>query len=545
MKSLLYSVIIISLFSYSCVQLSPVVQGGGSEVEVVGTAYFENGEEASYTQVKLIPVDYDAASMESIPDSMLDTSDAHGRYSFRGVEPGSYNIQAVHLSKRTRFLLTGITVSDDTVFAPSGILHKPGSIRLLLPETKISSDDYVNIPGTDIAAFTKGEEEVILDSVPAGIIPQIRYINDGSVVFTKFNVTVLSDDTITIANPLWKYSHPVFLNTSRSGADIKGDVYNFPVLVRLDKANFDFSQAKPDGSDIRFTKSDYSTLEHEIEHWDQSSYQAEIWVRVDTLFGNDSLQWIMMYWGNEDAQDRSNAAAVFDTASGFQGVWHLAGDQNEYDATANSYDGVAYGMAEEAVGGIIGKARPFDGTSSYIKIPNTANSKLNFPENGTYSVSAWVNLDTLDLAYRTIISKGYYQYYMRVTCMLTDKPLWEFVEFDQSLNWKSSTVPATAKQWVYLTGVKKGSSQYLFCNGELVDSVTTDYPNMLSRNTSSDISIGGFLDEVTFPTAEGYCFFKGKIDEVRIQNTACSEDWVRLCYMNQRSDNRLVVFQSH
>ena len=129
--------------------------------------------------------------------------------------------------------------------------------------------------------------------------------------------------------------------------------------------------------------------------------------------------------------------------------------------------------------------------------------------------------------------------------MLTDKPLWEFVEFDQSSNWKSSTVPASAKQWVYLTGVKKGSSQYLFCNGELVDSVTTNYPNMLSRNTSSDISIGGFLDEVTFPTIEGYCFFKGKIDEVRIQNTACSEDWVRLCYMNQRSDNRLVVFQSH
>ena len=85
----------------------------------------------------------------------------------------------------------------------------------------------------------------------------------------------------------------------------------------------------------------------------------------------------MMYWGNEDAQDRSNAAAVFDTASGFQGVWHLAGDQNEYDATANSYDGVAYGR----LSGIIGKGS-FDGTSSHIKMPNTANSKLNFPENG-------------------------------------------------------------------------------------------------------------------------------------------------------------------
>ena len=106
-------------------QLSPVVKGGGSEVEVVGTAYFENGEEASYTQVKLIPVGYDAVSMESIPDSMLDTSDAHGRYSFRGVEPGSYNIQAVHLSERTRFLLTGIAVSDDTALPHQELFRTP------------------------------------------------------------------------------------------------------------------------------------------------------------------------------------------------------------------------------------------------------------------------------------------------------------------------------------------------------------------------------------------------------------------------------------
>ena len=37
-------------------------------------------------------------------------------------------------------------------------------------------------------------------------------------------------------------------------------------------------------------------------------------------------------------------------------------------------------------------------------------------------------------------------------------------------------------------------------------------------------------------------FFKGKIDEVCLASTARSADWIRLCYMNQNTEDRLVTF---
>jgi len=117
------------------------------------------------------------------------------------------------------------------------------------------------------------------------------------------------------------------------------------------------------------------------------------------------------------------------------------------------------------------------------------------------------------------------------------------VEFNETAKWQTSTFPATGGQWTLLTGVRQGSRQFLYSNGVLVDSITEVWQNAVSRNTSNDLSIGKFLHEVTVPINDGYCFFKGSIDEVRICSVARSVDWIKLCYMNQRPDNRLVNFR--
>jgi hypothetical protein len=38
-------------------------------------------------------------------------------------------------------------------------------------------------------------------------------------------------------------------------------------------------------------------------------------------------------------------------------------------------------------------------------------------------------------------------------------------------------------------------------------------------------------------------FFKGMIDEIRISNVAYGPDWIKLCYMNQKAQDALVVFK--
>ena len=38
-------------------------------------------------------------------------------------------------------------------------------------------------------------------------------------------------------------------------------------------------------------------------------------------------------------------------------------------------------------------------------------------------------------------------------------------------------------------------------------------------------------------------FVNGIMDEIRIEGTPRTAAWIRLCYMNQRNDDRLVVFK--
>jgi hypothetical protein len=547
---------VFAAFFFTCGRLSTQDGGGGSEVEVVGRVYFPNGDPAVRTQVKLIPRNHNAVTEGQIGDSLIDTSDANGTYAFKGVTPGWYNMLAVHLTQRTRLFITGIEVAPaDTTPIPSGILLQPGAIRLLLSPDGNRFDGYAFIPGTDIAGYpSKDASEVMLDSVPAGKIPEVRFIITGdSSTVTKMDVVVNPGDTTTIANPSWKYAQQLRLNTSASGANVGGDVRDFPVLIRLNATNFDFSQALADGSDIRFTKTNNTFLPYEIERWDATNWQAEIWVKVDTVQGNDSAQTIVMYWGNPAATGSTNGNAVFDTASGFQGVWHLneRGNEVALDATGNHYDGMAYGMQGfTANPGAIGYARAFDGASSYITMPNTASGKLNFQQNGNYTVCAWVSLDTFDNASHCIVSKGYEQYYLRMTYISTTfppAPKWEFVEFaeiNNMGNWRTSTYGATAKQWTYLVGVRQGERQLLYCNGDLADSTTEIWQNTVSRNTANNLSIGKFWKPVNVPIPnEGYDFFKGSIDEVRILSKAQSRDWIRLSYMNQRGNDKLVQFK--
>jgi len=532
-----------------CTSTSPVSQGGGgSEVEVIGYVYFSDDYPAPSTQVKLIPRDYDASQTGLHSDLMVDTSNSQGCYIFKGVAPGTYNVQAVQLSQRTRLLVTGVEVAGDTTTVPSTVLRKPGTLRILFPESAVYNSSII-LTGTDIAVqVQKGSKNIVIDSVPVGTLPEIRYMVNDSETISRRNVVIVPSDTTTIVNPAWNNLQKIELNTSATGAGVTGDIEGFPVLIRLTADNFNFSQTNVSGNDLRFTTSRGALLPHEIELWDSAAGQAAVWVKVDTLYGNNSTQSITMFWGNPEATAVANSAAVFDTAEGFEGVWHLGEETGDSitDATPNRYNGVSPVNARPKVdNGVLGQGRYFDGSDDFITMPGTAGSSLDFAENDTFSVSAWVMLDTLDKMPHVIVAKGYYQYFLRCTYFPTDAPLWEFSEFNTANSWQACTTAAVAKKWSFLTGIRMGSRQFLYLNGSLVDNTPSNYESVtLSRNTSDDLTIGKFLDMVNISTGvNSYCYYKGTIDEVRISRGANSADWIRLCYMNQRTDDRLVVFK--
>lgn len=520
---------------------------------VSGAIRNNDSSPAPNTVVRLIPDEYNPVTDSSGGGSFIDTTDNNGFYRFSRVAAGRYVVLARNRIAATSFLVRNVISNNDSLTtAPEGTLSRSGSISADFSLAGAAAGGYVYIPGTDITASIGSDGSAVLADVPPGTITAVILAsgNNEKRNVLRNEIVVAADAVVIIDQPLWKYRSRFGLNTTPAGADVAGNVYNFPVLVRLNSGNFNFSQARGDGGDLLFTGNSNVVLPFEIERWDAGAMHAEMWVKVDTIRGNDSVQSITMYWGNPDAALQSTSGGVFDTADGYLGVWHMGDNAPDSvrDATVNRYSGGSPDTASPAVAeGAIGDCRLFDGKSDFITMPNTAAGKLNFPESGQYTVSAWVLLDTLDGASHCIVSKGYEQYYLRSTYISKNltfaTPLWEFVEFGETVKWQTSTSTASSRQWSLLTGVRQGGRQLLYCNGVLVNSTIEGWQNAVSRNMSNDLFIGRFAKAVTVPISEGYCYYRGSIDEVRIISASQSPDWVRLCYMNQRPDDRLTVFK--
>jgi len=508
---------------------------------VISSFINNDGTIAVNTIVMLTPAAFNVET-DSAGSVQTRITDAQGTCMFTRVAKGTYSLEAVHGQIGTRTMISNFQViADSGIFiTPTDTLRIPGSIKVEIPDDADRTTGYVFIPGTHYAQpWPATGDYAVIDSVPAVTLPSIWYGDKIGLLpkVIRYAVKIVSNKQTVIAMPAWRYARTLVLNTAVSGADVAADVYNFPVLIRLTGSTFIFSQAHNGGADIRFMKSDTTPLAHEIEQWDSSGSKAVVWVRVDTMYGNNATQSITMLWGNSSAVSESNSAAVFDTINGFQGVWHLgqAGGTTAIDATANKYDGTPYNMSSSSlVPGQIGDCQKFSGDSSYFTMNGTASSKLNFEKDGIYSVSAWVYADTFDLKKHAIITKGDNQYSLEHL----DSKEWEFAEYKDLTGWEATRSNADMKTWTHVAGVRVGAKQYLFINGICTDSSFEMYPDTDPRNTGFDVMIG----RTKTLTNDYTLFFKGKIDEVRITNTTPGNDWFRLCYMNQKEQDALVKF---
>lgn len=520
-----------------CSSPLPISSGSSSET-VIGKVVSEDGKPVPATIVTLYPENYDPVVGTGQSSINFDTTNDHGAFSLPVPDVSlRYTIVAVQNTARTRALITGIAISADTTSIANAVLRVPGAISVMTPANADIQNGYFFIPGTGIKTDLAGRSgTIVLDSVPAGTIPEVRYaVKNGAVQQTvRFNIQVFSGDTARIFHPYWRYSRPLYFNTTPSGAGVGAAVTDFPVLVRLTKDIFDFSGAQAAGGDIRFTKQDGAELGYELERWDAGGGAADIWVRVDTIFGNDSAQNIVMYWGNLAAAGASGGAMVFDTAIGFQGVWHMADAGNDlaHDATINGFNAAPSGMtAASAVPGIIGLAREFDGKTSFFTVSGSASGALNFGENGPFTLSAWVFADSLDNGFHEIISKGDLDYGME----LHNINKWEITDFLDASGWQTVRSPATAQTWKYIVGVRDNAMEYLYVDGVLAsDSIALR--DSTGRSSALDVYIGRLADASSR-------YWNGAIDEVNMADVARSADWIKLSYMNQKAVNKLVEFR--
>jgi hypothetical protein len=530
--------------------------GGGSDLPdtrtVAGRLYSANGAPAADAIVRLIPSTYDPVVDNLLPDSLSGATDEIGRYFLHVTGVGVFNILSYSALQRTRSFIAGVDVSTDSVEVRPDTLKTPGAIRVFLFPDLDTINGYVYLPGTFFWARLRNGTATI-DSVPAGLIPAICYANSkdstkNRVVRTNFRIS--SGETAIIADfSSWNYSKKIYLNTTPSGAGITGLVTDFPALVRLTSSNFDFSQAQSDGSDLRFGKPDNTPQPFEIERWDSAAQKAEIWVKLDTVYGNDSTHFITMYWGGPAAGSTgspqgsaivslSNGAAVFDTANGFQGVWHLDEDpvnvsNSIKDQTAHGYNGTPHGAMTglSSVDGIAGKAESFDGIDDYIVIPR--------PIQDDFTIGFWMKADTNsptatqwwggdglvdgDVGQKQDADFG--------VTYLNNRPAFGTCCNDTTLE---ADVTVNDAQWhnVVVTRDKANGAKAIYVDGRLSGTQTG---TTLSLTGPDSLGIGKVLANTTA--------FRGNLDEIQISGVVRSADWIKLSYMSQKAVGALVTIK--
>jgi len=329
----------------------------------------------------------------------------------------------------------------------------------------------------------------------------------------------------------WKYKAAVDVNIQSLGL---GQIVlrGFPLLIRLDKGNFNFSEAAADGRDLRFALPG-RLLDHEISRWDTAAEKAEVWVRIDSIRGDTAFTPLQMYWGNPYAAPVSDAAKVFPPSAGHNAVWHLSengrGNSGEFKDATGRYHGTGAGgdlpKGPRRAEGVVGHGQVFNssGKQNSIDVPRS------FDPGETWRFQGWVRSDgTTNGAFFAKI----------------DQPSAGEMRF--GLDVENGTRLALRRIGAHnVTGIYLPKGNYVHLGVVYDGRVATFYVDGFLRETSQPWTQGTDAGAAVCLGSAGsggsQYAFTGSLDEIWFASGTRSAAWTRLSYENQRVGGYLVT----
>jgi hypothetical protein len=308
----------------------------------------------------------------------------------------------------------------------------------------------------------------------------------------------------------WQHSGSLFILTTPEGADLPASaaVEDFPLLLRINKHWFDFSQANARGEDLRFATSTGQPLAYQIEHWDSVAGEASVWIRIPVIKGN-ARQEIRMHWGKADAVSLSSGKAVFNESNGYLSVWHLGDEVLDEVGTLESKD-----EGTTPVAGMVGKARHFPGKHGIFggdKIPN-------YPSAGSsHTTSLWFRAEQPN---GTIIGWGNEGggRGSKIRMQFRSPP---HIHIDSDFSDIKALSRLPMQEWVHVAHTYGDGPRKIYLNGKLDNEATTT----LDIKSPARLWLGGWYHHYDFV---------GDLDEVRVSRVARSADWIKLQFENQK-----------
>jgi len=320
-----------------------------------------------------------------------------------------------------------------------------------------------------------------------------------------------------------------------AGYNRPGTLVNFPVLIQFGTniPGFSYRQfASRTGGDLRFT--DFTgarVIPHEIDEWNTNG-TSTLWVRVPKLSGTNDCVWA--FWGNPAATNppaSSSNGSVW--LQNFELVWHLKESAFPFADSAAKHSGTTGTLPASTTSGWIGRGVVFNGTSSYVNAGAINLGNL-------FTLSAWVKLDPTASSIRTIwgsktggSATAGFALYANSWGSTDQKLLLETGNGSAAGYAATDTNIVTSGQWRHVAASinrATGTAQ-LFVNGTDQTSSTstlTDFANQ------SAVYLGRFAD--------ANYFFKGTLDEVRIETDARSSSWIWAAWMTTASNTVFTTY---
>lgn len=313
------------------------------------------------------------------------------------------------------------------------------------------------------------------------------------------------------ALPGWKNSGNFAILTTPDGASLPAEasVTDFPLLVRLDRDWFDFSQTQHEGKDIRFTQ-EGKILPHQIEEWDPLVGTASIWVRVPLIKGNDR-QMLTMHWNHPEAPEVSDGKKVFDETNGYLSVWHLGPHVADETGRLETKD-----QGTTLTAGVVGKARAF----SHGAHLSCGNQITGYPTaNAPHTTEVWFRTPKANV---NLIGWGVQKQQGKVVMQFRGPPHVNLDCWFSDGNVKSKGL-LTFNEWHHAVFAYESGNAKIYIDGELAGQAGRGTP--LNVAGPASLTIGGWAGENNFI---------GEMDEVRISKVTRSADWIKLQYENQK-----------
>ncbi len=313
----------------------------------------------------------------------------------------------------------------------------------------------------------------------------------------------------------WQHRKKIQFDASAKGADLKENLTDLPVLVRLHTGNFSFSNAKADGSDLRFISADdKSPLKYHIEKFDPKQEIALVWVKVPRISGGSGQDSIWLYYGNSSAQDGQEAGGTYDVNQ--VAVYHFSETEgNPRDATAYGNHAASF-TGKAGLPSAVGNGVQFNGPGEMMTLGKSAS--LNFTKGFTFST--WVRVNQPVSGNLFSWNDGNQSVLVglsdsMVSCSMSTGKGQVFTT--------SKTAGLTPKQWHHLAVTAEPDKQIIvYIDGS--EAATGQLKGTLPA-PSADIIIGALAADM---------------DEVELSNTARPAGWMKAAFQSEAPEGKLI-----